>query len=100
MATDGWSKCAIYLHDGRSAPHLHPDYTPCDWEHHQYSQQLWTERVLARSPSCSPHTAGICRASHPAQADLIFIAGHDFGLWCAEFLRPLATRNPTNVSLL
>ena len=69
--------CRYYVHDALASPaavRLHPDYSLCEWPRNKYSQQVWLERALQHSA---------WRTLEPAEADVIFLAGHDFGHWCA-----------------
>ena len=67
--------CAIYVQDGRvGVPQLHHDYDTCEpWDTSQFSHQRWLERAVYSSP---------WRVDRPEDADVVFLAGHDFARWC------------------
>ena len=44
--------CAIFVHDTHASTgvQLPPRYTPRNWEHDQYSVELWLQRALVGHP--------------------------------------------------
>ena len=67
--------CRIYVHDVATASgvRLHPRYTPCGWPHVQHADETWLSQALASSP---------WRVQSVADADLVYLDGHDFSRWC------------------
>ena len=69
----GTSSCSIARFDvaAQTGIRLHPAHTPCRWREHQFSTESWLDEELRATTTT---TTG--------EADLIFLANHNFALWC------------------
>ena len=68
--------CIIHRYDvgAETGMRLHPNLTPCEWEHEQWAIELWLARVLQES---WPWTS-----ASPSLANVTYVDGLDLARWC------------------
>lgn len=68
---------------------LHPAYRPCDWDSHQYANEVWLDRALQAQPSGDG-------------TSVVYLANHGLSLWCYREItsRRLGLRDITSLTSL
>lgn len=76
--------CVIHVVNASEATglRLHPAHTPCEWKEHQFATEWWLDRALTMATKRNSSWL----VNDPEKADLIFIASHNFALWCVRQL--------------
>ena len=66
---------------------LHPAYRPCDWDSHQYANEVWLDRALQAQPSGDG-------------TSVVYLANHGLSLWCYREItsRRLGLRDITSLT--
>ena len=66
--------CRIYVHDAHAATgiQLPPRYSRPNWEHNQYSAELWLQRAVEHHP---------WRVLDARAADMLYVSSN-LSLWC------------------